>query len=166
MRRLSMNKMFTVLTLLALGATAIQARQQNVHASAPMPVGGVIGERIPDSVAYRVYFIHVSQLDEAQAAQIARVSLSAEDATLLVAALDSFREKYTALSDAYNSEAIIAERNRKLPDFLAFHRAVNRLSAETSTKLLTGLSSYGVERFITFLRSEKQQMTVSESEVQ
>jgi hypothetical protein len=151
----------TALALLVVGTTAVSA-QQHQHA---IPAGSVSGDRIPDVVAYRLYFAHLSQLPQnLQADQVKQVRLSAADSATLTKSLGEFGEKYLSLTDAYNAEATVAEHNGKQPNIAAYHTAIAKLVDETVNSLFASLSTTGVGAFVEHVKSEKVNMHISESE--
>jgi hypothetical protein len=118
-------------------------------------------------VAYRLYFTHVSQLPEnLQTSQLKRVGLSNKDSAILTNSLAGFKDKYLNLTEAFNAEATAANLNGKLPNFTAFHTAIAKLVDETTQNLFVSLSSAGVGKFIGYVKSEKINMHISESEAQ
>jgi hypothetical protein len=150
-----------VLALLVVGVTAVSA-QQHQH---PMSVGAVTGDRVPDTVAYRLYFTHVSQLPEnLQIDQVKQVGLTSPDSAILTKSLVEFGEKYLALATAYNAEATVAEANGRLPNVAAYHTAVAKLVDGTVNKLFATMSTTGVGTFVSRVKSEKSNMHISESE--
>jgi hypothetical protein len=158
-----MNKALQALALIVLGATAVSA--QNEHAHATIPIGMVSGDRVPDVVAYRLYFTHLSQLPEKpQADQVKQVGLSAADAVILTNSLTEFGKKYLTLTESYNAEATVAESRGKFPDIAAYHAALAKLVDEAASKLFAALSPAGVGKFVGKIKSEKSSMSISESE--
>lgn len=156
-----MTNAIRVLALLVLGATAQD------HSNHPIAVGTVNGERVPDAVAYRLYFTHVSQLPtQLQTAQVKKVAMSAEDSAILTIALAGFKDKYLSLTEAFNIEATIAESSGKLPNFAAYHTAIRKLVDDTTQNLFASLSSTGVGKFTGYVKSERINMRISESEAQ
>jgi hypothetical protein len=132
-----------------------------------VPAGTVNGDRVPDVVAYRLYFTHVSQLPaDLQAHQVKKINLSEGDSTILAASLARFEDKYLDLTEAFNAEATVANLNGKLPNFAAYHVAVSELVDETTRELFASLTSAGVGKFVNFVKSEKVNMHISESEAQ
>ena len=150
-----------VLALLVVGVTAVSA-QQHQH---PMSVGAVTGDRVPDTVAYRLYFTHISQLPEnLQADQVKQVGLPDTDSVILAKSFVEFGVKYLALTEAYNAEATVAEANGRLPNVAAYHAAVAKLVDGTVNGLFKTLSTTGVGIFVSHVKSEKSNMHISESE--
>jgi len=161
-----MKQLFLAFALLFSAHLARSAQNhQQMQDGATIPVGAVSGDRIPDMVAYRLYFTHLSQLPEKlQAEQVRYVGLSAADAAILTKSLDEFGGKYLALTEAYNAEATVANTNGRLPNISAYHSAVAKLVDETTRGLFASLSSPGVGKFVTKVKSEKANMVISESE--
>jgi hypothetical protein len=163
-----MTNAIRVLALLVLGATAAPAQDHSTmqHPMA-VPIGTVNGERVPDVVAYRLYFTHVSQLSgNLQTSRLKKVGLSSEDSAILTNSLAGFKDKYLNLTEAFNAEAAVANLNGKLPNFTAYHAAIAKLVDETTQNLFASLSSAGVGKFTGYVKSEKINMHISESEAQ
>ncbi|HEY6386181.1 MAG TPA: hypothetical protein VIX91_10905 [Candidatus Acidoferrum sp.] len=162
-----MTSAIRVLALLVLSATVALAQDHATMHPTTVPIGTVNGERVPDAVAYRLYFIHVSQLPgNLQTAQLKKVMLSSEDSVILTNSLAGFKDKYLNLVEAFNAEAAVAELNGKLPNFTAHHTAIAKLVDETTQNLFASLSSAGVGKFTGYVKSEKINMRISESEAQ
>lgn len=146
----------------------------HVHgASAGIVDGAVHPEMIPDSTAYRLYFIAVSEPPNAapeqknrQLAHIRRTRLTNTDCEALVGALADFKTQYTDLIDRYNETAEAATKAGVQPDLQTFIQQREALVQATRDNLTMVLSPDGVSRLDSHVQKEKKGMKISPTEVQ
>ena len=143
------------------------AHQHNVTAVVD---GATNPDQIPDAVAYRLYFVSVSEnptpsADEAkrQHAHLGKARLSETDIQAASKVLANFKLAYAALIDTYNhSPEVLNNTNDGLSLFLAKRDA---LVQETRDALKAVLTQDGMGAFDTNVKREKTHMKVAAQEV-
>jgi hypothetical protein len=124
--------------------------------------GSQTPQLIPDTLAYRLYFLAVTSLPPAvgQAqlhSAIPRSSASATDLQAATTAIVAFRTAYDSLSNNYNQQ-IQAGSN---PDQNFFASQRDALVANTRAALQKTLSASGMQNFDAHVQSEKTKMKTS-----
>ena len=172
MRRQSFFSFLTLACVLLYGpAPRVQAQNSatpHQHAAAsPMIDGAVHPELIPDSVAYRLYFITVSMtlnpIEEdrkRQQAHLAKIGLQDSDREILVGILTEFRTKYDILVDQYNHSAEAAAGRNEVPDIGSFFRQLDGLVRSTRDTLKLRSTPMAMTQLDGFMQSEKKHMKV------
>ncbi|HUN63971.1 MAG TPA: hypothetical protein VMU53_18370 [Candidatus Sulfotelmatobacter sp.] len=144
---------------------AQNAATPHQHASAsPMIDGAVHPELIPDSAAYRLYFLSISTSLNAndaernrQRARIRMIGLSDSDAQALAVVMNDFKMKYVALVVEYNQAAAA---HGAAPDISVLREQLGELVRTSRDTLKAHLSVQGLTQFDAFVQSEKQHMKV------
>ena len=147
---------------------AQDAATPHQHASAsPMIDGAVHPELIPDSAAYRLYFLSISTSLNAndaernrQRARISLVGVNDDDAQALAVVMNDFRMRYEAFVAQYNQAAEAAATHNEAPDIGGLLRQLDELVRTTRSALKARLSAQGLTQFDAFVQSEKQHMKV------
>jgi len=129
--------------------------------------GAMHPELIPDSLAYRLYFVAVStgqnptDIDlQRQQAHLRKIGLEADDHKTFVSVLSDFRVKYDALVDQYNASAKAAAARNEAADITGLLKALDGLVQITRDTLKLHLTSEGMFRLHAFVMSEKKNMKV------
>lgn len=111
-----------VLSVFAVGAWAQTSSPQHNHSETVID-GAKNPELIPDSTAYRMWLITVSELPNAstenrdrQRAHLAGLNLSTLDNLQLITILAEFKSQYNSLIERYNESAKAALANGIQPD--------------------------------------------------
>ena len=152
-----------------------QINQAHVHSSQPADVidGAKQPELIPDAVAYRLYFVTVSETPNAsreaqqrQLAYLSKVGLKDNDLQWTISILENFKTKYNDLVAEYNKSAVAAEKEGGTPDYqtFAFHR--DELVRVTREDLRSFLTADGIASLDAHVSNEKRHMKVGLREVQ
>jgi hypothetical protein len=157
--------------MLAVGAWAQTSPPQHQH-SVSMPNlidGAVHPELIPDSFAYRLYFLTVaadpngSETDQMrQRAHITRTGLVDTDQRILIAILSEFRTRYEALVTKYNNSATAANARNESTDIHPLLKNLDDLVQSTRDSISVRLSSQGAAKLHAFVMSEKKNMKITE----
>jgi len=128
-------------------------------------------ELIPDSDAYRLYFIAVSesanpsdQQKARQAAHLRKVGLRGSDLQNAVATFGDFKQQYADLIARYNEAATAALAKGERPDVATFLGQRDALVQSTREQLKTGLTPEGLKHLDTIVQSEKHFMKVAPRE--
>jgi len=157
---------------IALYSLAPLAQAQNVaphqHSeTSDMIDGAVHPELIPDSIAYRLYFLTNStglmpteEDQKRQQAQLGKVGLQDDDLKTLVSVLSEFRATYDALVAQYNRSAQAATARNEAGDMSSFLRQRDGLVESTRDTLKLRLTPGGILLLDSFVRSEKKHMKV------
>jgi hypothetical protein len=155
--------MSIALCLLSPFAQAQDAPHQ--HPDTTLVDGAVHPELIPDSVAYRLYFLTHStgatptQEDQKrQHAHLAKIGLEDGDLKILIGVLADFRASYDALESQYNHSAEAAAAKGEAGDIDAFLRQRDGLVQAARDTLKIRLTADGMLLFDIFVRSEKRHM--------
>jgi hypothetical protein len=138
---------------------AAQAHQQ---AQTQIIDGSKTPEMIPDSVAYRLYFVTVaSQASAVQRAQLTTAGLSPDEIQAASKILAEFKSKWESLTKSYNQSVDASEAIGIAPDWLGFDVKSDRLVANTRDDLRRVLSATGVQSFDAHVEREKKNMKIS-----
>ena len=164
--------------LLTFAFASVLLAQTNSASNHNHPASGVIDgavhpELIPDSVAYRLYFVAVSEMpnptDEQkarQSAHLAKMGLADADLHSIILVLEDFKVQYTNLVARYNESANAAQRSGDKPDIDGFLLQRDGLVQGTRERLKSLLTPDGVKRLDAHVQAEKQSMKVSSQEGQ
>jgi hypothetical protein len=158
-----------------LVASYSQAQNSNPHqhdAVAPVVIDGAVHpELIPDSAAYRLYFLALStgsnSSDEERKqkqAHLRKTGLQEQDLGALSTTLTEFRIKHDALVAEYNRAAEAATARNEASDIHTLLRDLDELVQSTRDTLKVRLSPEGMTQFDAFVQSEKKHMKVPEEE--
>lgn len=151
-----MNKtvqQLVVLVVVVLGALTLSYAQQS---ATTIIDGSVNPELIPDTLAYRLYFLAVTSLPP----DIGRYAMPLATATDLQAAttaIVAFRTAYDSLSNNYNQQ--VQAGSNPDPNFFASQR--DALVASTRAALQKTLSVDGMQKFDAHVQGEKKRMKTS-----
>jgi len=153
----------------AFGAWAQSSPPQHQHVAPNLIDGAVHPERIPDSVAYRLYLVTVSTgQNPAEAEQIrqrahlVKTGLVDTDQQIFTSILSDFRTKYDALVAEYNDSAKAATARNKTTDVHTLLEKLDDLVQSTRNTISVRLSSRGAAKLHSFVVSEKKNMKVTE----
>jgi hypothetical protein len=147
----------------------------HVHASATDGIvdGAANPELVPDSVAYRLYFIAVSEKpnptpEEAtrQLAHIRRIGLEDTDQNALIDVLTEFKTRYDEMVTQFNAIAEADTAAGTRPDIATFLRNRDKLIQDVREALARALSQEGVAKLNNHVQAEKKNMKVSIGEAQ
>jgi hypothetical protein len=125
-------------------------------------------ELIPDSAAYRMYFVAVSEMPNPneqskirQLAHLKRMNLEDEDLKLLINELENFKVAYSTLIEQYNrsAEATLAAGGK--PDIHPFLVQRDALVQSTRDRLGATLTTGGLARLHENVQNEKQNMRIA-----
>lgn len=167
--------MFLILLCWAQLAPLSLAQHTNHTAPAPSNIidGSSHPELVPDSVAYRLYFVTASELPNAateaqqrQLSHLGRIGLHAGDLQETIAILNEFKVEYSALIAEYNATATAADVQGIKPDLAGFLKLRDALVQTTRVQLKQKLSLNGMTQFDAFVQSEKKHMKVAVEEAQ
>ena len=172
--------LFLSLTLNAqvLPHQATNNRQNNrahVHSSQPADMidGSQHPELIPDAVAYRLYFVTVSETSNAsraaqqrQLAYLSEVGLKDNDLQWTISILEKFKKKYNDLVAEYNESAVAAEKEGGTPDYQNFVFQRDELVRVTREDLRSFLTADGIASLDAHVSNEKRHMKLGLREVQ
>jgi len=131
----------------------------------PVIDGATNPELIPDSLAYRLYFVAVSTAQnpsdderKRQRTHLAKTGLADSEQEALVAVLTDFRSNYDALIAQYNEAAKAALAHNQAADISTLLNALDGLVQTTRDKLTLRLSPGGRALLHAFVISEKKSM--------
>src|SRR5216684_2152087 len=152
--------------LIAVSPLAAQASHLGMN-----PVQKIDGatnpELIPDSTAYRLFFVVVglgnSPSDQdriRQATNIAKIRLNDADVKTLTAAVNDFKASYDAAIQTHNSTADTLQKNGQVPDVSAFLAQRDVLVEATRNKLSSSLTADGSSRLNAYIQAEKHGMKI------
>ncbi len=142
---------------------------ENMHTAASVPVidGSLNPELIPDSTAYRLFFVSVAEganpAPEEVArhkSHLARIQLKDNDGQLLADALRTFKQQYDDLIKNYNGAADVAILHGEAPDYAGFIRQREALLQTTRDKLKLALSPGALAKLDSFVQGEKLKMKI------
>lgn len=129
--------------------------------------GSVHPELIPDSLAYRLYFVALSTPQnptqaeqDRQHAHVMKTGLAESDQQIFVAILSDFRSKYDALTAQYNESARAASAHNGTTDVHVLLKSLDDLVQSTRDAIGVRLTSRGAARVHSFVLSEKKNMKV------
>jgi hypothetical protein len=168
MARLLLALIGIVLCALAPQVQAQSSTTPHQHANtSPVIDGAVHPELIPDSTAYRLYFVAVSTgptpTDEdrkRQQAHLGKVGLQEQDLNMLISTLTEFRTKRDALVTQYNQAAQAAAARNEASDISSLLQQLDGLVQSIRDTLKVRLSPQGMTQFDAFVQSEKTHMKV------
>lgn len=167
-----MSRLLPLLILIAYSTFVLPARAQNTahsqqHGSTPMIDGAVHPELIPDSIAYRLYFLIAStgtnptaEDRKHQRAHLNKIGLEDLDREIVVDILAEFRTKYDALEAQYNDAAKAALSRNQVPDTASFLAQLDDLVQSTRDALKLRLTPQAMTQFDAFVQSEKKHMRI------
>jgi hypothetical protein len=145
----------------------------HVHASSGVIDGSLHPEMIPDSAAYRLYFVAVSPASDAgpdekarELAHLRQIGLSDPDLDRLMFVLSDFKAQYSDMIAHYNE---VAERDTEIgitPDRKSFLARRDVLVRMTRDRLQALLSPESVSRLDNHVQHEKRNMRVADEEAQ
>lgn len=177
-------RLCSILLLLPAAVLAQQSSTANppmsmpgMNHSAPSAIidGKDHPELIPDSVAYRLYFITVGELPhptdarkKRQRAFLGKVhGLPQSDSDAVVRVLEDFKVKFASMVAAYNSqvEAAMKAGGTNLPDGTAFLAERDQLVQDTRDRLKLALSAQGMANLDAYVQAEKRAMRITTQEV-
>jgi hypothetical protein len=159
-----------LLSMFAFGAWAQSSPPTYQHnITTPNLIDGAVHpELIPDSVAYRLYFVTVSTgVNPTEAEQthqrmrIVGTGLKNTDHQTLVSILSGFRAKYDALVDKYNTSAKEAAARNQTTDARPLLKEIDDLVQSTRDVISVQLSSEGSAKLHAFVVSEKKNMKMT-----
>lgn len=159
-----------VLSVFADGSRAQNSPSQHQHAAPNLIDGAVHPELIPDSTAYRLYFITVAENPtplpheaQRQHAHLSRAGLNEADIQAASKVLANFKLAYAALIDEYNNSPEV--RNNTNDGITLFLSKRDALVQETRTMLNGALTPQGMANFHANIQQEKANMKIAASEV-
>lgn len=160
---------FAQQTISAATETTGSNTRSDLHGIAVEMIDGELHpELIPDSTAYRLFFVVAGQLpnptDEQRAIQrghIRKVHLSASGEQQLAGVLEEFKIKYAALIERYNDTTQVILANGGTPDYKAFVVEREALVGLTRERLGGVLSDADASQFNAFIQTEKKRMKIS-----
>lgn len=129
--------------------------------------GAVHPELIPDSTAYRLYFVTVStrqaptdEDQKCQRAHLNKIGLKDGDLGVMVEILTEFRMQHDALVGQYNQAAERATARDEVPDTAGFLRQLDGLVQSTRDTLKLRLTPGAMTQLDAFVQSEKKHMNM------
>jgi hypothetical protein len=133
--------------------------------------GAKHAEQIPDSAAYRLFFIAVSEVpsptEKQQARQLAFLrgtGLDESDVLTAIPLLAIFKVQYASLISRYNQAVAAANANATTADVATFLRQRDELVQSTREALRTNLTPDGMARLHEHVQREKTRMKVASKE--
>jgi len=161
-----------LLSLLCSCTLCVNAQSPpNQHSPTNVIDGSVHPELIPDSLAYRLYFLAVSTRTNPSDAERARqqtqlnmIGLKASDRETLVTVLADFRIEHDRLVAQYNQGAEEAASRNEAADVRVLLRQFDELVRSTRDTLKARLSPDGMTQLDAFVHSEKKNMRVTPEE--
>ncbi len=159
--------MIRYVTMLVLSVFALGAWAQNPQHQHPDTVvdGAKNPELIPDSTAYRLWLVTVSELPNAtaqdrdrQRAHLAMLQLSALDNLQLFTLLAEFKSQYLAMIERYNESAKAALAHGGQPDLKLFLQQRDELVQSTKAAIALRLSREGTARIDARVKQQKKRI--------
>jgi hypothetical protein len=166
-----MRTSLVVLALLVVAPhNAIRAQNMaEMNHAAKVIDGSKTPQLIPDVVAYRLYFVAVSEMPNPtpdqvrrQRAHLGRIGLSDADRDSTARILETFKVQYQALIDDYNNTPEVKSGSTALQSAMLARR--NTLVQITRDSLKESLSADGMARFDAHVQREKAHMRVAEGD--
>lgn len=155
------------LSVAPLGRAQNSTTAHHQASASPMIDGAAHPELIPDSMAYRMFFVSISLGANAAAAdqkgqqsRLNAIGLEAGDQEILAGIMADFRAKHDALTAQYNQAAQAATARNEPSDINALLQQLDQLVQTTRDSLKAHLSSKGMTQFDAFVQSEKRHMKV------
>jgi hypothetical protein len=138
------------------------------HASTSAVIDGAVHpELIPDSMAYRTFFVSISLRvnptaadQKGQQSRLNAIGLEESDREILAGIMADFRAKHDALIAQYNQAAEAATARGESSDINTLFQQLDQLVQTTQDSLKARLSSKGMTQFDAFVQSEKRHMKV------
>ena len=142
----------------------------DMHSTPSVPVidGSINPELIPDSTAYRLFFVSVAEGAEGadppaeevarHKAHLSRIQLKDADGKSLSNALKTFKAQYDDLIKNYNGVADVAILQGEAPDYSAFLRQREALVQSTRDEQKLVLSPEALTKLDGFVQGEKRKM--------
>jgi len=160
--------------MFAFGAWSQSSPPEHQDPAPDLIDGAVNPGLIPDTVAYRLYFITVSETRNAppearkrQLAYLSKVGLNENDLSSIISVLESFKTSYNELVARYNeAAAAAAEKEGKTPDYETFVFKRDMLVQTTREDLHAVLSANGLASLDAFIKNEKRHMKIGLREAQ
>jgi hypothetical protein len=128
-------------------------------------------ELIPDSLAFRLYFIALSENDstltestERQKAFFATAGLNAADTEVAASILRAFKKRLDAMTETYNTSVL--STNDSTADRRLFAAKREALVETTRNEFSIMLSTGGAKHLNDHVQGEKQKIKASKSEIQ
>lgn len=173
---MSIRLLFPTILLLVAAALAQQPRlpMAHMHAAADVLDGSKHPELIPDSAAYRLYFVAWGQAVNAgqsgkdrERGELARAGLLGADADAVMDTLALFKGQYAKIIADYNSGAEAAFDSGRLDEYReSFYARRDDLVAATRAALRAELSPTALASFDAHVQGEKRHMRVAKGDVQ
>ena len=159
------------LILLAFGARAQNSASHQHATPSDIIDGSVHPELIPDVVAYRLYFVAISENptplpneSRRQHAHLQGAGLKENDIQAAAHILASFKSQYSTLIDQYNtSKEVLNNTNDGLPLFIMKRDAIVQATRDA---LKAALTVTGMASLDARIKSEKSMMKVAAQEIQ
>ena len=150
-----------------LGRAQSSATPHQHASTSPTVDGAVHPELIPDSMAYRTFFVSISLRvnptaadQKGQQSRLNAIGLEESDREILAGIMADFRAKHDALIAQYNQVAEAATVRGESSDINTLFQQLNQLVQTTRDSLKARLSSKGMTQFDAFVQSEKRHMKV------
>ncbi|HEV2425284.1 MAG TPA: hypothetical protein VGZ29_10700 [Terriglobia bacterium] len=125
-------------------------------------------ELIPDTIAYRLFFLTVAEPPNASDSQRARqraflrtAGLREQDVQPAETVLANFKSQYDDLVAHYNESVEAANAAGTGPDLKGFVSQLNQLVGSTKEQLEAAMSPEAAKRFETHVQSEKRNMRIA-----
>lgn len=138
------------------------------------PPAGVIDgaknpELVPDSTAYRLFFIATAESADAtpeqrlrQKAKLTPIELPDADLELVIEILAGFKADYAERISQYNASVVMANESGVSPNLRAFIEDRDFLVQVTRDTLRSALKPDSMTRFDTYVQAQKRHMTVGD----
>ena len=183
-RRTHVTRALIVTLMLTAFPFCVLAQHQHANSSstssslvsdsdADMIDGAQHPELIPDSDAYRLYLVAVSEMPNPtaeqrnrQLAHLGKIGLADNDHQSLVAVLSAFNVQYAGLIARYNASAEAALRVGATADIKSFLVERDDLVQGTRDRLRNLLTPQGMARLDARVQNEKTKMRVAAKERQ
>lgn len=154
-----------VLSMFALGTWAQTSPPQHIHPDVTVVDGAKNPELIPDSTAYRLWFVTVSLSPNStpkqqtfQKAQLDKLQLMSADYQELVSALTEFKTQYLSLIASYNASAKAALLNGGQANLQSFLQQRDGLVSSTRAAIGLRLTEDGAARVDAHVQGEKRRI--------
>ena len=141
--------------------------EMNSAASAPVIDGAKNPELIPDSTAYRLFFVTTADSATATEAEKSRhrahlggARLNDLDTQVLVGVMQTFNDQYQTLIKTYNDEVKNAIATDQAPNIAAFLARRDALVQGVRDRLKSTITSTGMSNLDNFVQGEKQHMKI------
>jgi hypothetical protein len=152
------------------GTTFGQIDTTHQHPSSAIIDGSTHPELIPDTTAYRLYFLMLGTVPDAtdaertrHAVQLKKLALGSADQQAVIAILTGFKQQYRLLVDAYNQDMRQAEAMGRQADLPSFRTKRDQLVQATVTNLKGELTVQGWITLADSVRDAKLRMQISVS---